>query len=506
MLRHILTLPLVVILIGIGAAAMLVPGLHAAAGRDWVTARAFLQSGLLFLILTMVLGLATAPYRPSRLARSRLLALLAAFAALPVVLAVPFHQALPTTTFLNSYFEMVSSITTTGATLYDDPSRLPPSLHLWRALVGWMGGFFMWVVAVAVFQPLNLGGFEVLSGAATGPGKELNQISRVADPAERMARFSAGLFPVYLSLTLILWLGLKLTGDGALVAVIHAMSTLSTSGITSLPFGVAEANSGRSGEMLVFLFLAFALSRRTFAGADQGGGIVQTFRDPEFRLGLLIIAAVPALLFVRHWIGAYEVRDEGNLLAAFGALWGAVFSVASFLTTTGFVSADWLAARNWSGLPTPGLILMGLAVFGGGVATAAGGVKLLRVYALWKHGMRELEKLVEPHSVAGSGKLARHLRRQGAYIAWIFFMLFAMSIAVVMLALSLTGLSLDHAITFAIAALSTTGQVAGVAGPVPLSYAALGDGARMILVASMVLGRVETLALIALLNPEFWRR
>jgi trk system potassium uptake protein TrkH len=200
------------------------------------------------------------------------------------------------------------------------------------------------------------------------------------------------------------------------------------------------------------------------------------------------------------------VRDEGNLTAALGALWGAVFSVASFLTTTGFVSADWLGARSWSGLPTPGLILMGLAVFGGGVATTAGGVKLLRIYALWKHGVRELEKLVEPHSVAGSGRVARHLRRQGAYIAWIFFMLFAISIAVVMLALSLDGLNLNDSITFAIAALSTTGPVAQMAGSVPLSYAALSDSARMILVASMVLGRVETLAIIALLNPEFWRR
>lgn len=506
MLRHILTLPLVVILIGIGALAMLVPGVHAVTLRDWPTARAFLYSGLLFLILTVVLGLATAPYRPSRLARSRLLALLAAFAALPVMLAVPFHQALPTTTFLKSYFEMVSSLTTTGATVYDDPSRLPLSLHLWRAQVAWMGGFFMWVIAVAVFQPLNLGGFEVLSGAATGGGKDMNQISRVADPAERMARFSAGLFPVYLSLTLILWLGLILTGDTSIVAICHAMSTLSTSGISPLDGGVASSPSGRSGEILILLFLAFALSRRTFAGAKQGGGVMQTLADPEFRLGLLIIATVPAALFLRHWIGAYEVRDEADIPAALAALWGGVFSVASFLTTTGFVSADWLGARSWSGLPTPGLILMGLAVFGGGVATTAGGVKLLRVYALWKHGVRELEKLVEPHSVGGSGKVARHLRRQGAYIAWIFFMLFAISIAVVMLALSLDGLNLNDSITFAIAALSTTGPVAQVAGATPLSYADLSDSARMILCASMVLGRVETLAIIALLNPEFWRR
>jgi trk system potassium uptake protein TrkH len=258
--------------------------------------------------------------------------------------------------------------------------------------------------------------------------------------------------------------------------------------------------------VLVFLFLVFALSRKTFAGAAQGGGVGATWRDPEFRMGMALVVVVPALLFLRHWLGALEVDDENDLVAGLKAFWGALFSVGSFLTTTGFVSDDWLGSSQWSGLTTPGLILMGLALIGGGVATTAGGVKLLRVYALWKHGVRELEKLVDPHSVGGRGAVARHLRRKGAYIAWIFFMLFAMSIAVVMLALSLDGLALEDSVILSISALSTTGPVALVAGEAPLSYAELSDAARMILAAAMVLGRVETLAIIALLNPEFWRR
>jgi trk system potassium uptake protein TrkH len=180
--------------------------------------------------------------------------------------------------------------------------------------------------------------------------------------------------------------------------------------------------------------------------------------------------------------------------------------VASFLTTTGFVSNDWIGARAWSGLSTPGVILLGLALVGGGVATTAGGIKLLRIYALWKHGVRELEKLVEPHSVGGRGAVARHLRRQGAYIAWIVFMLFGISIALVMMALSALGVPTENAAIFAIAALSTTGPVVEVAGELPLSWNGLGDASRMVLAAAMVLGRVETLAIVALLNPDFWRR
>jgi trk system potassium uptake protein TrkH len=146
-----------------------------------------------------------------------------------------------------------------------------------------------------------------------------------------------------------------------------------------------------------------------------------------------------------------------------------------------------------------------MAIFGGGVATTAGGVKLLRVYALYKHGLREMERLVHPHSVGGQGTTARRIRREGAAVAWVFFMLFAMSIAVVMTALSATGLEFESTVILAVAALSTTGPVASVAGDAAISYGLLSDAAKLILAAAMTLGRLETLAIIALLNPDFWR-
>jgi trk system potassium uptake protein TrkH len=143
---------------------------------------------------------------------------------------------------------------------------------------------------------------------------------------------------------------------------------------------------------------------------------------------------------------------------------------------------------------------------GGGVATTAGGVKLLRIYALWRHGQREIELLVHPSSVGGSGAAARQIRRQGAQIAWIFFMIFALSIAVVMLLLALTGVQFETAMVLAVAALSTTGPLAAVGAETPISYAGLPEAAKAVLAIAMVLGRLEALALIALLNPEFWRR
>ena len=400
-LRHV---PLFVFLIAIAAAAMLLPAAHAFVLRNYAVSRAFFYSGVLFLMLSALLALATASNPKGHQGRTHLLTMFAAFVLLPVVLAVPFNESVRDTGLYNSWWEMVSSLTTTGATLYL-PDRLAPSLHLWRALVGWMGGFFMLVMAIAVLAPLRLGGFEIF-----------------------------------------------------------------------------------------------------VAGNSTGGEAPSLLRDdPELWLAAVLVGMVAAFLLMRHWIAALDVETPAAFGPVLHSLWGSLFTALSFLTTTGFESASWDDARHWSGLGTPGLILAGLAITGGGIATTAGGVRLLRVYALLRHGERELNKLVHPTSIAGGGPTARKLRREGAYIAWIFFMLFAMSIAVVMMAVSLTGLAFEPATIMSIAALSNTRPLAAFAADTPLSWADLGDATKFVLAAAMVLGRLETLAIIALFNPEFWR-
>lgn len=500
--RWVSGLPLIVVIFGLGAVSMLPIAAHAYIIRDLPTSRVFFYGGLLFMMLTMLLALATSNYQIRRQGRSHLISLLGTFTLVPVMLAVPFYEAVRDTTFLNAYVEMVSSLTTTGATLFD-PDRLPPSLHLWRAQVGWLGGFFVWVTAVAVLSPMNLGGFEVSSSSEIGQGAlPIPQIDRVAEPAERLIRFALRLAPVYIGLTLVLWITLLQAGDAPLVALCHAMSVLATSGISPIG-GTEAAASGATGEVLIFLFLIFAVSRVTFSPWERPDGLQSIWRDAELRLGLGIVALVPLVLFLRHWVGG--MGSDVTLVEGLAGLWGGLFTALSFLTTTGFVSESWDEAQRWSGLETPGLVLMGLAVFGGGVATTAGGVKLFRVFALYKHGLREMEKLVQPSSVGGSGRAARRIRRQGAYSAWVFFMLFALSIAASMLAFSLTGLDFEETLVLTIAGLSTTGPLTEIALPQPIDLILLEPAAKLIFAAAMVIGRLEILAIIALMNPAFWR-
>lgn len=506
MRERLLTTPLLVILGVIAGLSMFIPAAHASINGLHLVAQAFLYSGMIVLIITGMIGIATANWRPRNVVRSQLASLVGAYAIFPIVFALPMMQALPDTSFVNAWFEMVSCFTTTGGTVYDTPDRLVSSLHLWRALVGWMGGLFILVTATAILAPMNLGGVEVLSGRVPGRGADgLSQITRVADPSQRFLRYTLLLFPVYGALTLALWLALMIAGEVNIVALVHAMGTLSTSGI-GMEGDLEVLTSGLVGEVLIFVFLAFAITRRSFPGTNLVASQGPWYRDPEVRLGAILVVAVTVILMLRHWIGAIEVEGATNLATALRSIWGAMFTALSFLTTTGFESGEWNAARAWSGLSSPGLILAGLAMIGGGVATTAGGVKLLRVYALFRHGERELERLIHPSSIGGSGQQARRLRREGAYFAWLFFMLFALSIAVTVAVLALIGMEFEPALVLTISALTTTGQLADLAAAAPIRYIELGGAEKVVLAFAMVVGRLETLAILALLSPASWRR
>lgn len=484
---------------------MWLPASHAIIRNQHAVSRSFFYSGLVGIVFVVLIALARSGRNSRHGTLGQLLALLATFALLPVYLAVPLHDALQTTSFLNAYFDMVSAITTTGADIFDDPARLDASIHLWRAQVGWLGGLIMWVAASAVLAPLSLGGFEVTARGQPGRAATAPMQAEPVDPRRRLLRVISALVPVYAGLTVAIWVLLLIAGEASLTALCHAMSVMATSGISPVG-GIEGSVSGITGEMILFLFMFFALSRLTFSGDTATGSRQSRLdRDPEFRIGLILVLGLPLILFLRHWLASFDVAAAEDGGQALRALWGATFTVMSFLTTTGSESADWDQAQYWSGLGTPGLILIGLALIGGGVATTAGGVKLLRVYVLYLNGLRELERLVHPSSVGGGQAGNRRIRRDGAFIAWVFFMLFALSLALISTTLAALGSDFENAIILTIAALSTTGPLIEVAAEAPIRLAELNTAAKGVLCAAMVLGRLETLAIIALFTPDLWR-
>ena len=552
-MRRLPDVPLIVVVIALTGLAMLVPAAFGLATGDRILALSFAQSSGLVLGLALILGAATRGYRPRHPTRSQFISLLGVYLLVPVLAAVPItgqlvfplgggDRLLPLAadagaapvallglpqTFrpFDAWFEMVSSFTTTGATLLDRPHSVAPGVHLWRAMVGWLGGFFVLFAALGMLAPVNLGGVEVESGLPPGrspvpasvarlqaaaPVSRGRRAARVArgrtaeDAGARLIAAARQLFPVYAGLTLGLWLGLVLTGEPAFVAICHAMSVMATSGISPIG-GMEHAAAGRAGEVLVLLCLAFALSRRCLPGTAWQAPGLRLHRDIELRTGLAAILIVTLLLTLRQWSGAAAGGALGDGAAALRAFWGSLFTAASFLSTTGFVSADWAGSRLWSGLAPPGLALAGLALIGGGVATTAGGIGLLRVYALYRHGRHEMDKLMHPSLVGGEAPRKRRIRAEGSYAAWLALMMLIAVFAAVIAALSMAGLNLEPAMILAAAALSTTGPLAAMAASGPLAYSGLDDGVLSLLAVAMVLGRLELLAVLALLMPDAWR-
>jgi trk system potassium uptake protein len=492
--------PVVIVLLLVASLAMMAPAAHAMATGAWDVARSFLYHGVFFAILGVIFGIATYDSRPRMPARYHLLSLLTAYFLLPIVLAAPLTPVMGGFPFRDLYFEMLSCLTTTGATVFERPDYVPRAIHLWRGMVGWFGGLMVLVTAFAVLAPLNLGGFEISQNTMAVRGG-YSRIS-LEESSRRIRSKTALIAPIYASLTAILALLLIMLGDEPLIAICHAMATLSTSGISPLRH-LDDMASGRQGEVAIACFLLFAISHK-----GMNARILRfqppNFRNPQIQLMLISVLSVTLVLFLRSYIGAVEIDRQNQIGSAFKALWGSVFTVLSFLTTTGFESQDWLRMQEWSGLPDPGAILLGVAVMGGGIATTAGGVKLLRLYALYRHGLREMDKLVHPSSLGRHGEGDQLISERGPQIAFVFLMLFLVALAVMMIALSATGLEFEESLAVSIASLTTTGPAIGIAGG-EFSYNDLNAFGKLIFGVGMVVGRMETLVIIALFNPSFWR-
>ncbi|RED13279.1 potassium transporter TrkG [Pontivivens insulae] len=496
--------PLFVYFGAMAAPAMLLPAIVAYFADDHQTARPFLYGAILTGFAVAVLALTLMNRTPKVTARSHLLALIGTYLMLPLWLAVPLILVVPTLTPVVGYLEMVSALTTTGLPLIDPPGSVPQTVHLYRGVVGWLGGFMILLAAAAIMAPLNIGGFEIRSVIhGKQPGAGWAQIG-AADASDRLIRTLAGLLPVYTGLTAVLFVLLALSGQDTFHAFMEAMSVMSTSGIRADDLYVGGS---WLGEGIVAAFLIIAITSILYDPARWRAADSYS-TDPELRLLLALIIIVPGLLFLRHWLATFDVeggREDGFILGL-QALWGAIFTTLSFIATFGQESRYWQTAQDWSGLPTPGIVLMGLMMIGGGVATTAGGMKLLRIYALYKHGSRELRRLTLPHSIGGSGQTARRIRTEGAFIAWIFVMLFLGGLSLLMLGLTFAGLSFEQSLMLGVTTLANTGPGYELLSADPVRVIDFDPTIQLILAAGMILGRVEALAFIALLNPDFWRR
>lgn len=403
---------------------------------------------------------------------------LALFGALPFI----FFEATELS-LVDAFFEALSGLTTTGATVLVELDKLPRSLLYYRQQLQWLGGIGIVVIAVAILPMLGVGGMQLYRAETPGPLKDSKLTPRITQTAK-------ALFIVYLSLTLACGLAYWLAGMTPFDAVGHAYSTVAIGG-----FSTHDASIGFYDSPLIWaICMAFmVLSGMNFALhflAWQGRSLRHYLTDPEcrFYLWVLLCGAVIAVCSL-YLSGTYGF---GNSL-----LHGS-FSLISSLTTAGFITTDRSFWPAWL------LLLIFLCSIGGGCAgSTGGGLKQIRVLLIAKQGLGEIRRLIHPNAIQPLKIGERTVSNRVIEAVWGFFAVYLAAYLVLCQLLLATGLDFTTAFSTVGACINNFGR--GL-GDVAVHYGDLNTPAKWILCVAMLLGRLEVFTLLVLFTPMFWRR
>lgn len=396
--------------------------------------------------------------------------------------SVPFLVGGTFTTFTDAFFETMSGISTTGATLIPDIEAQPYSILFWRSFIQWLGGMGIIVLFVAVLPNLG-GGARLFMAEVPGPVPERIQ--------PRIQATAKTLWLIYVGLSGLLAVLLLAGGMSVFDSVTHTFTTMATGGFSTRQDSIgAFASPFIRITIMCFTLVAgcnFALYFKLLSGRPGA-----MWRDGEFRFYLTLVALATALLFV-------GIMSGGGMQPG-PALLDSGFQAASIMTTTGFTTADY---EVWPPLARGILLLL---MFVGGCAGSTGGsIKVGRLLILFKHAAGEVSRFTNPRRVSLTKVNGNAIKTDviNAVLAFVFLYMLVFAVGTVIMAG--LGLDLTTAAGAVAACLGNIGPGFGLVGP-SYTYEVVPAVGKWVLALCMLLGRLEVYTVIALLLPGFWRR
>lgn len=386
-------------------------------------------------------------------------------------------------TLADAFFESLSGLTTTGATVLDTVDRLPRSLLYYRQQLHWLGGIGIIVIAVAILPMLGVGGMQLYRAEAPGPIKDSKLTPRITETAK-------ALFVIYTSLTLACIFAFWLGGMSLFDAVGHAYATVAIGG-----FSTHDASIGYydSPLIMVICMVFMILSGVNFAlhfVAWHGRSVRQYITDPECRFYLVAILICSCITVAYLYLS--------NTYNAVDSLLHGSFALVTTLTTTGFTTSDY---TTWP--PALPLFVFLTAFMGGCAGSTGGGIKVIRILLIVKQGLREIRRLIHPNAIQPLKLGERTVPHRVVEAVWGFFAVYLVAYLVFCLLLLATGLDFTTAFTAVGACINNLGP--GMGG-VAIHYGDINTPAKWILCVTMLLGRLEVFTLLVLFTPMFWRR
>ena len=402
--------------------------------------------------------------------------------ALTLFAALPFLYSEQNLSFTDAIFESMSGLTTTGSTVINGLDNASPGILMWRALLQWLGGIGIIVMAISVLPMLKVGGMQLFR-------MESSDQSDKALP--RAAQIASAISVIYLILTGLWASAYWLFGMSGFEAIAHAMTTIATGGFSTSDESFGHFNSA-SLEFIATLgmilgALPFILYLKTLQGDWRA---LPT--DSQVRWFLAAVVAIVA--FTAGWLSLKNGMD------LFTAVRLAAFNIVSIITGTGFASANY---GTWGSFANP---LFFLIMFIGGCAgSTTCGIKIFRFQVLYAAARTQIHHLLQPHGVFIPYYNHRPISDEIIVSVLSFFFMWFLTFAILALGLGIIGLDFLSAISSAATAVANVGPALGpLVGPNG-TFQALPDAAKWLMTGGMLLGRLELFTVIVLFSRTFWR-
>ena len=399
--------------------------------------------------------------------------------------ALPFYLYFPNISYTDAFFEAVSGLTTTGATVMSSLDTLAPSLNFWRHMMNWLGGMGIIVLAVAILPMLGVGGTQLFKAEIPGIDKDSKMAPRISQTAKR-------LWLVYLSFTLLTCMGLKWAGMGWFDAVCHAMSAFSLGGFSTHDASIAFFDSPAIEAVLIAATILGAVNFASHFAMAREKSPKPYWRDEEARAMLTILAASIAAASVYMWQQGYYTPLE--------ALRYVGFNFVSIGLANGFANADF---ATWPLLVTLWMFFLSNVLANTG--SMGGGIKMARALVLAKFSLREVSLLLHPNAVRTVKLNRRSISDRTAMAVMAFIFVYFMTVVIFTLGLLASGMDFITALSATIACITNAGPGLGAVGPAD-NYAALSGLQKWMCAAVMLLGRLEIFTVFILFTPDYWKK
>lgn len=467
------------------ALLLLVPLAFALVGGD-AAQGAFGQATLLTLAAGVVMSVATLRFRRELQPRDGFLLVALTWAVLPAFGALPLLLAVPGLSATDAYFEAMSALTATGATAMSGLDTLPLSVNVWRCFMTFVGGLGIIVLAVAILPLLGVGGSQLFKAETAGPLKDQKLTPRIADTAR-------ALWVAYFLLAAACFIAYRLAGMSWADAFMHMCSTVSLGGFSSHDQSFGYWNSPAIEAVAVVFMLLSGVNLVLYFVAWRARSLAPLWRNPEVQAFAVVLAGSIALISV------FLVVDGGYDSYAL-ALRHTVFHVVSVATTAGFATHDY---AQWP-LFAPLLMIL-LGCFATGAGSTGGGIKMVRMLLLLKQARRELVRILHPAVVNPVVLGGRPVGDRVIQSVIAYMMIYGMTLVTLTMVLLFSGLDVVTAFTAVIACVNNIGPGLGEVGPA-VNYGTLSDFQTWVCSFAMLLGRLELLSVLVLFTPAFWRK